>query len=97
MLDNHWNADEEFEAGTAGDQHSVGASLSVGDAVLEELSGFGVFTEREIASRLHLDEATVLDRLRDLRSKGLVEGTAGAWTRDFEHGELPRPDDEYIF
>lgn len=96
-MNDHWDAEGEFETGSAYAGGTTGESLSVGDAIVEELSGFGVFTERELASRLHLDEAVVLDQLYELRSQGLVEGSEGAWTRDFEHGELPQPDDEYIF
>lgn len=79
----------------AGESESHGPSVT--NAILEEVSGFEVFTESEIAARLHLEKTVVLERLYDLRSRGLIDGTEGAWTRDFEHGALPEPDDEYIF
>ena len=97
MMNDHWGGEDGFqdEGGDAGDSGSHGPSVS--NTILEEVSGFEVFSEDELAARLHLDKRVVLEQLYDLRSRGLIDGTEGAWTRDFEHGALPEPDDEYIF
>ena len=97
MMNDYWDGEDgvQDDGGYAGDSESHAPSIS--NTILEEVSGFEVFSEDELAARLHLDKAAVLEQLHDLRSQGLIDGTEGAWTRDFEHGALPEPDDEYIF
>ena len=97
MMNDDWEGEGGFqdEDSYAGGSESHASSIS--NTILEEVSGFEVFSEDELAARLHLDESAVLEQLYDLRSQGLIDGTEGAWTRDFEHGALPKPDDEYVF
>ena len=97
MMNDYWDGESGFgdEISDASESESHGPSIS--NTILEEVSGFEVFSEDELAARLHLDKSAVLEQLYDLRSQGLIDGTEGAWTRDFEHGALPEPDDEYIF
>lgn len=97
MMSDYWEAEDGFqdEDGYAGESESHGPSIS--NTILEEVSSFEVFSEDGLAARLHLDTTVVLEQPYDLRSQGLIDGTEGTWTRDFEHSALPEPDDEYLF
>lgn len=84
MTDEKWRIEGEFRDGSARSRASDGRYESVSNAILDEVSETEVFSEGDLAARLNLDEAIVIEHLFHLREHGLIEGEEGSWMRDQE-------------
>jgi hypothetical protein len=87
MVDDRWHIEGEFRDGDARTRDSDGKYQSVSTAILEEVSEFETFTSSDLASRLSVDEAIILEHLGHLEDEGLVSEANGAWSKESERAE----------